>query len=358
MTKKQIFSAGFGVLLLAALIVWIGPETFYQQFIALKWVLPILVLMGLAKHLLRTWSWREALLAEGLEIGFMELLRVRIGSQAVAYLSSMGMVVSEPLKPWLLRRVASYKKTLPPTVVEAAVYWFVSLFVMTVGTFVTINVLADTHNALTLSLICLASFVGIVLLLFTRISITGGLQKLITRRFPKRTKWIDGLRKASDMESQIRSFRIRHPRTVADILGIHLLVQVVMFTEVWLVLSAVGAGVGILYLLAIEAASRMVKIMSVYLPGRVGADEAGGAGAFLLLGLNPAAGLTLAIARRIQALCWTALGLAWLSRGGTRRGQESTASNTAFSLFGDNAVSQSKGKEPSDAGPRLVAQDR
>ena len=94
-------------------------------------------------------------------------------------------------------------------------------------------------------------------------------------------------------------------------------VQAAMLAEVWVVLSALGVAAAPVLVLAIEGASRLMKIMTFYIPGRLGADEAGGAGSFLLLGLNPAAGLTLALARRAQALVWVGMGFLWLARGDT-----------------------------------------
>jgi hypothetical protein len=92
-----------------------------------------------------------------------------------------------------------------------------------------------------------------------------------------------------------------------------------MGAEVLIVLAAIGVKIGLLQLLATEGATRIAKILTFYIPGRVGADEASGAGSFVLFGMDGAAGLTLAIARRLQALVWVALGLAWWYVIGSRK---------------------------------------
>jgi hypothetical protein len=119
-----------------------------------------------------------------------------------------------------------------------------------------------------------------------------------------------------------------------DILLLNLAVQIVMGVEVLIVVWAIGVKIGFLQLLATEGATRVAKILTFYIPGRVGADEASGAGSFVLFGMDGAAGLTLAIARRIQALVWVAVGLAWwqvIASQKTRKGGSCAISTVAVS---------------------------
>jgi hypothetical protein len=60
-----------------------------------------------------------------------------------------------------------------------------------------------------------------------------------------------------------------------------------------------------------------------WLPARIGADESGAAAAFAGLGLPAAAGLALAVARRIRDVLNTLAGLTWLALR-TRSDQNST----------------------------------
>ncbi|MFQ5791406.1 MAG: lysylphosphatidylglycerol synthase domain-containing protein, partial [Acidobacteriota bacterium] len=185
--------------------------------------------------------------------------------------------------------------------------------------FIAIHMVADKQDAFTLSFICLATSGLVVLLLFARAPLLPRPVAFVSRVKALPERWLSMLDKAGEMERQMRSFRLRHRGAVVRILSINLLVQIVMLAEVWMVLSAVGVPVYFSRLVAIEAASRLVKMLSFYVPGRLGADEAGAAGSFLVLGLDPAAGLTLALARRAQGICWAAVGLAWLGRGDTAR---------------------------------------
>ena len=80
-------------------------------------------------------------------------------------------------------------------------------------------------------------------------------------------------------------------------------------TVFWFLRLPLHAGV----ILALEAASRLVKMTSGWLPARIGADESGAAGAFLVFGLPAEAGIALALARRTRDLLACLVGLAWLA---------------------------------------------
>jgi hypothetical protein len=65
--------------------------------------------------------------------------------------------------------------------------------------------------------------------------------------------------------------------------------------------------------LAIEALTRGVKMMTGFVPARLGADEGGAMSAFAASGMSPALGLTLALTRRTRDLSLALVGLAWLA---------------------------------------------
>lgn len=316
---QQIVLTLAGAALFAGLVAWIGPAVLWRQVVALRWILVLLIASGAVKHGLRTLAWHAALVAEGVPIPISRLLRTRLAAQGTGHLSGLDLLVSEPMKPWLLRDLATVEATMPSTLVEAASYWVTSLLVTTVGTCVALNAMIDGHARWEIGLVSVATFGGVVLFVFARTPLVPILARWIARRMTIRPTWSALMAKAGEIEAQMRSFRLRHPAVLAGLLAFSLLVQVVMFAEVWLVLWAAGAAPDFSHVLMIEAASRVVKMMSFYMPGRVGADEAGAAGSFALLGLNPAAGVALALGRRIQALTWAVVGVVSLGRAGVPR---------------------------------------
>lgn len=320
-----------GLATFAAVVVWIGPEAVWRQVVMLRWVLPAVIGAGLLKHVFRAWAWKLALRAEGVNLTFAAILKARVSAQAFAYLSGMGLLVSEPLRPWLLRKSVPVEVTVAASLLESALYWFTSVIVTSVGLAAGAHLLADELNTGLVFGIWLVVFGAILFVLFTTTTLLPHPASRPSAPAALSSRLAAVVGKGAEVEARIRSFRHRHPGAALDVFLVDVLVQVVMITEVWVVLSALGLRFGLLQLAAIEAGSRMVKMMAFYLPGRLGADEAGAAGSFLLLGLDPSAGISLAIARRIQGLFWAAVGFAWLtsskfSRQGTASDPVATTS--------------------------------
>jgi len=306
-----ILTTVLGVYLLVRLILTIGPAVLATQLTTLGWSLAILAVLGLVKLGLRTWSWRETLVADGVRTNGWQLFGARLISQTFGYLSVMGSLVADPLKPLLLRDTDVAAST-PGTLVETVVFWFSSLLIILAGALAGILVTSSGPGLLAVTLATVAILVAGFAYLLSKAPLVPRLQSVLASKWknapPRLTAW---LVKAEGIERSTMSFHLRHPKALRDILLLNLAVQIVMGVEVLIVLAAIGVKIGFLQLLATEGATRIAKILTFYIPGRVGADEASGAGSFVLFGMDGAAGLTLAIARRIQALVWVAVGLAW-----------------------------------------------
>jgi hypothetical protein len=65
--------------------------------------------------------------------------------------------------------------------------------------------------------------------------------------------------------------------------------------------------------LAIEGMTRALKMISGWIPARLGSDEGGAISAFALTGFSPLLGLSLALTRRFRDLLWALIGIVWLA---------------------------------------------
>jgi hypothetical protein len=59
--------------------------------------------------------------------------------------------------------------------------------------------------------------------------------------------------------------------------------------------------------------TRALKMISGWIPARLGSDEGGAISAFALTGLSPLLGLSLALTRRTRDLLWALIGIVWLA---------------------------------------------
>jgi hypothetical protein len=122
MKIAKILMTALGIYLLVRLILTIGPAVLATQLTTLAWSLAILTALGLVKLGLRTWSWREALVADGVQTTGSQLFGARLISQTFGYLSAAGPLVTDPLKPLLLRDTDVAART-PGTLGETVVFW-------------------------------------------------------------------------------------------------------------------------------------------------------------------------------------------------------------------------------------------
>jgi len=120
------------------------------------------------------------------------------------------------------------------------------------------------------------------------------------------------LRKGEEIETMIRSFASRHPRSLRRMFGLDFTCQVLLAAEVASVFLILNIPVHAGTILMLEAANRGMKMLTGWMPARIGAEEGTTAGVFAALGLSSASGLALALTRRMRDLLACAIGFTWL----------------------------------------------
>jgi hypothetical protein len=303
MRKARILSGAIGAAALAVLVYRIGLEDIAAQVRSLGVVLPVVFVAGAMRILLQTRAWATALSAEGIHVPQSRLVAVRFASQAAGYLAALGPVVSEPAKFVFLRKSGGVAAATA-TLVETGIFWLTTVILGLAGACAAAFLIADARVVWAAAAVFAVAFA----LLVTRRSLLAPLVRAEGSRTPQ---W---LRSAEQVELRIRSFRDRHPRATQKILALDSIAQLLTLAEVAAVLWASGIRVSVLHVLAIEAAGRIVKILGAWIPGRIGVDEGGAAASFALLGLPSAAGLMLAVARRLRDVSWCAAGILWAAR--------------------------------------------
>ena len=301
---------GFGLLAFAVNRIGTGPvlQAFQQAGVAIL----IISVLSLIRMLLQTVSWTIALRSEGVAPPLAHLLLTRLASQGIGYLSVLGPVASEPMKISLLRKYGL--SGTAATLVDSGVYWFTSGIVGIAGCLAA--ALLFTHSRYSATLLAgFGSMVAISLVVIARPR--RRLPAIVGRLGARCPHWLE---KAKQIELAIRQFAERYPTSVRSMFLIDVTCQLLLGSEVvvlfWFLRIPLHAGT----VLAIEGASRVIKMMAGWMPARIGADESGFAGAFSALGLSPASGLTLALARRSRDLLGAVVGLTWLAAtAGLRR---------------------------------------
>jgi hypothetical protein len=308
--------AAAGLLLLVFVGSRVGLQAVVKELVAVRAGIAIIVVLSLARLLLQTRSWSIALRQDGFDVSTGELMFIRLASQSMGYLTVLGPVASEPMKISLLQKRS--KSPAAATLVDTGVYWFASGLVGIAGCLAAGLLLSHNPRSVGAAVILASIFIGGLIAIIRPKLLLASLADVLGDRCPR---W---LRKGAQIEIAIRTFAAQNRPAIHQMFLMDVICQLLVAAEVatvfWFLRLPLHAGT----ILGLEAASRMVKMASGWMPARIGADESGAAGAFLSFGLPAAAGLALALARRTRDLLACLVGLAWLAWM-SRRNQDSVA---------------------------------
>jgi len=294
--------AGFA--LFAFVAAKIGWGDVVPQLRAVSLGLPLILVLSLLRLFLQTSAWATALRAEGISASTGDLMGIRLASQGAGYISVLGPAISEPMK---IRLVGSDSGAAAvATLVDTGTYWFASSIFGIIACLGAALLVAQSRGSVILLAILAASFLtGLALIARPKPLLTPVIRRLRLGA----PRW---LRKGEEIETMIRSFASRHPRCLRRMFWLDFACQVLLAAEVASVFLILNIPVRAGTILALEAANRGMKMLTGWMPARIGADEGTTAGVFAALGLSSASGLALALTRRLRDLLACAVGFSWL----------------------------------------------
>lgn len=314
-------------LLAIALFVWViahvGLSTLVGQLKAMRIALPIVLGLSLLRLLLQSITWSESLKGQQVSVDIPRLAGTRVASQSMGYLTVLGPVISEPLKIKLLGTPTD--ATIAATFLDNGVYWFTSALLAIMG--IASLPFVTAHGAVYRSIPAALALALMVFVITRRTPILSGLLRALGKKAPS---W---LARAEKFELSIRNYRLNQPVLVRRMFWIDVACQVLIASEVVVVLWALHLSIHFFTILVIEGVTRGLKMLSGWIPARLGSDEGGAISAFALIGFSPMLGLALALTRRVRDLLWAFIGivlLAWSSRRAQSSQEMPTPVSTAL----------------------------
>jgi hypothetical protein len=303
MKKLQPMIAVAALVLFAWVIAHVGLSAMVAQLRAMSIALPIVMALSGFRLFLQTTTWSASLKGENVEVNPARLVGVRLASQSMGYLTVLGPVISEPMKIKLLGTPS--EPTITATFLDTGVYWFTSVLVAISG--IVCLPLIASHGAAYHWIPVIFALALAVFAITRHSSMLAGVVRALGSRAPS---W---LRRAEKFESSIRAYRLRQPALVRRMFWIGVACQVMIASEVAVVLWSMHLPVHFFALMSIEGVTRALKLASGWVPARVGVDEGGAISAFAVVGLSPMLGLSLALTRRVRDLVWAGMGILWLA---------------------------------------------
>lgn len=314
MRKSHFIATLVALGLFAWVMRHVGLPAMAGQLKAMRSAVPIVLVLSSLRLLLQSLTWSASLKGEDVSIGTTRLMGVRLASQSMGYLTVLGPVISEPMKIKLLG--TSSEPTITATFLDDGVYWFTSALTAMAGI---VSLPSVTVHGRAYHLVPALLVLGLAVVVIRRHTpmLSGLVHALGTRR-------PDWLARAERIEASIRAYRLDQPALVRRMFWIDAACQVLIASEVVVVLRSLHLPVHFVAVLAIEGITRALKMLSGWIPARLGSDEGGAISAFALTGHSPMLGLALALTRRFRDLLWALIGILWLAWN-SRKSSDATA---------------------------------
>lgn len=309
-----------GIVLFAWTLTYIDLRETLDSARHLGLALPVILLPGLAWQILRTWGWAVAF-PDRSRPAFTRLFRVRLAADAISFFTIRG-IAGEPLKVVLLYDRVGPQVTTAAVTLERLAFAIVGIVMAGL-----VSVAAVTRLNLPRAWDTLFGLLGAgAVLLIGLLAIaaryrTGAYLKWLVhgldRLTGRRLETARAVRFILEVEEVLLQLLRGGRRRLLILTTLPILCYLVMTVEVWLVFWAIGAPIGITQSLTVETFARLASVASAAIPGNMGALEASNAAVVSALGLG--GGGSLALARRIRALLWAAVGLTLYPRVRARK---------------------------------------
>lgn len=314
--KRILFA--LGVFFFVYLLRQIGWEALARDFRLLGWSIVLILSLSGVKYAISALAWATAFFPEERQ-SWTSLFGRRLAGEAMNYLSMGGPLLSEPAKASLVQGVG-FAPALASTLVE-------SLSNIIAGSLVTAAGLAMLVLWQPMEwTMRLAAYLVIILLLLFCLAfpyalkrrapfLTWGWQRL------RHIGWLSSPKlggKLALVEGRMHCLSAERPSALWNIFLLSLATQGLALLEVYAVILPLSVTPRFSSVVMMEAFTKLAKAVFFFIPARIGADEGSSAGIFALMGLAPTAGITLAFARRLRALFWSAIGLLYLFSQGIK----------------------------------------
>jgi uncharacterized protein (TIRG00374 family) len=312
-----------GALTLSFLVWHIGISRIYEAVTQLgPAAMAAILLPSLLMYVLEAYGWRVTLGRWAEAIPFWRVLAIRTAGEVVNMTTPTAYVGGEPLKAYLLKRHGVPLIDGLASVVTAKMTIAQILFILTgIGLgFWLLGSDGSAEQTITAAVVSaglLVFGVGAFVLVQRQGMFTWILQTL--RRLGLRLNYLESReQKLVELDRTIADFYARKQSAFLASTLLFLLGWLAEALEVFVMVLCLGQPITVLSAVAIGALSVFIKGGTFFIPGSLGAQDAGNLLLLTAFGYGEVTGITFALLRRFREFVWIAIGLlclAFLTKG-------------------------------------------
>ncbi len=311
----NILVAIIGIAVLIFTVRRVGWSEVVSGVASVGWWFILVVVLGASRMACRARAW--IICADDANLRFRDAFGAMLAADALGNLTPLGLLASEPTKIMLTRSRISTVTSVASVTTENAFYTASVAVVLLAGTWFFFQradvppVLEQLAEVIVMAIV-IAVVIG-VWLARSQPALLSRFAPLITRLAGRAAVPAEAIR---EVESRIYGVLGWRMGRLARIGSWEALFHVAAVAEVWLVLRLLpgAADATLVDAFLLESAGRFVTIAFKFIPYRLGIDEAGSGAVAQVIGMGPAAGVTLALVRRLRIMVLNVVGLIRLAR--------------------------------------------
>lgn len=301
-----------GIVGLVAIVREVGADAVLTSLRDVAWLLPLLMIgPELFTQTMEALAWRFAFARD--RVGLGDLFLVRIAGEALNMTTPTASVGGEGVKAWLLRHRVRMRDVVPSLLVAKSSDALAQVLLLVLG------IACAWH----LPQLDPRMFNGMLTLLVVEVLAVAGFLFVQTSGAVARGATVFNrlglIRKPSTGNATLhvdrrlaRYYRRERPRFAASTL-LNLLSFLVGAVETGLLTWALTGPPSWTEMLVASAIASALSFVGFFVPGQIAVREGAYVAAFVALGLEPATGLSIALAKRVLDLTWAALGFVALA---------------------------------------------
>lgn len=309
-----------GTLLFVYIIHRTGWREISDRVRTIGWGFPLLLIISGLRPMGRAWAWFRCFEPQSRGFGFWPVMRARLAADSMGVVTSAGPFVAEPARVLFFGGRVPVSQASAAAAVELLSYTASCALLLLGGMTALLFGYAVGGS---LKTVLIGAIISTVLLLVL-MGVIFNLKFVVVEHFCDAIKRLiphSGFHQLLDkeldqlleLEEYVFDFFRQHPKDFIWVMAGETLFHLGGVAEVYLTLNLTGFEPTPMAAFILEALNRLINMLFAFVPAKVGVDEAGSAWLASAMGLTTAAGVTLAIYRKLRLLCWTAIGLICLA---------------------------------------------
>jgi len=305
--RQQVLTAAAavgGLALFAYSVRGVGADQIVTGVKRVGWGLLLILILAGIRFLLRAEAWRLCTPVNS-RLRLRQAFLAFVAGDALGNITPLGLIASEPTKVFLTRHELATSEAVASLAIDNLVYALSVVAMIALGMVVMLATVRLPFEAQEWSMVALAVLAAIGL---------ASLRLFRTRNRPAADGGPSLGARLARTRDMVMAFSAGHPSRLWRAFALDVLFHAVAVFEAYLTLQWLLGESSPSFRQAVmfESLNRVVTALFKFVPLRVGVDEAI-SGAFApIVGLNPAAGVALAVIRKVRGLFWMGIGLLFM----------------------------------------------